>query len=103
MIPNILGNAVDATENANFDWIAYIASRATEPSEEILKSPITGFFVEVFPELEPNRDKLEQKPYRVDFVCIGEDGSGVRLHPHKHGKEEISFGLLDTWGGRQIG
>ena len=81
--------------NENFDWVAYIASRPN--AEEILESPIIDFRAEVFPELDPNRDKMPRNPYRVDLLCIRENGSGVRLHPHKHGKEEIHIGDLKAW------
>ena len=92
---NVPGNSIDAKNNENFDWVAYIASRPN--AEEILEFPIIDFRAEVFPELDPNRDKMPRNPYRVDLLCIRENGSGVRLHPHKHGKEEIHFGDLEAW------
>ena len=66
-----------------FDWPSYLANHSE--AHKIFESKVIKFSVEVFPEKDPNADKLPNHKHRVDFVCSREDGTAVRLHPHKNG------------------
>ena len=88
-----------------FRWQGWLAGQAQV--EGIFKSKETGgdvsvisCFVEAFPEREPNSGKLplDQSHLRVDIVCERSDGSAIRLHPHKSGKDAIiRTGFLRQW------
>lgn len=90
---------------SDFSWEGWLAGQAQAGG--IFKSKETGgevsvisCFVEAFPEREPNSGKLplNQSHLRVDIVCERSDGSAIRLHPHKNGKDAlIRTGFLAEW------
>ena len=88
-----------------FCWQGWLAGQ--EQAADIFKSEERGVeicvincFAEAFPEREPNSGRLSrtQSHLRVDFVCERSDGSAIRLHPSKTGKDaRMRTGLLSQW------
>ena len=77
-----------------FCWQGWLAGQ--EQAGDIFKSEDSGAevcvinsFAEAFPEREPNSGHLSmtQSHLRVDFVCERSDGSAIRLHPSKSGRD----------------
>ena len=68
------GEIIDMTEEANFDWKAYLACR--EDFEDVVGPGVVGFQCIRFPWIDPNTNDK-----RVDFVVLRADGTAVRLHP----------------------
>ena len=74
--------------------------REREMGEGRSEIHVINCFVEAFPEREPNSGQLPmtQSNLRVDFVCERSDGTAMRLHPSKNGKDtRIRTGLLSQW------
>ena len=90
---------------ANFCSQGWLAGQ--EQAGDIFKSVeggaevhVINCFVEAFPERKPNSGQLPmtQSHLRVDFVCERSDGSAIRLHPSKNGKDaRVRIGLLSQW------
>ena len=87
-----------------FCWQGWLAGQAQ--ARDIFESEagsdvcVINCFAEAFPEREPNSGKLpmDQSHFRVDFVCERSDGSAIRLHPSKNGKDaRIRTGSLHQW------
>jgi hypothetical protein len=76
-------------------WVPYLANHPR--ASNIFRAPTEGFHAEAFPEEEPNSEKLENKPLRVDFVCTRVDGNAVRLHPEQSREPGIIEGRLEYW------
>ena len=92
MLQNIPGAYVDVAELTSFNYIAYLA--AHPQGAKIFRSPITAFLVQVFPEKDPSRADVG---LRVDFVVMRQDGSAIRLHPHRSKEAQVTEGTLEAW------
>lgn len=96
-LPNAPGACLDI-DMARFDWLSYLAMRSPSDLEKIFRSAVIAFSIEVFPEREPNAGKMPNHQFRADFVCLRADGTAVRLHPHKTGKDaQVREGSLQAW------
>ena len=86
-----------------FCWQGWLAGQSQ--ADDIFQSGagqvcVINCFVEAFPEREPNSRKLpkDQSHLRVDIVRERSDGSAIRLHPSKTGKDaRIRTGFLSRW------
>ena len=88
--------AMDLTDDADFDWRAYLAGR--EDFEDIIGTGVVAFHFQRFPWKDPNTGEG-----RTDFVVSRADGTAVRLHPQQkkntRGNREAVpvYGTLEEW------